>query len=279
MTDDRVEVLRRSWSYIIDWCAAHAPVTAAAIQGPADQAALAAAQERTGRAWPEQLLVWLGLHDGATSSSASLIPPGFEPLGVDQIVEYWEMLTGIWAEMGLDDELAAGEAQPAGSPAVGFLGSWLPVAANFGGDFLFVDDRLGDPRGCVGQYYRDDGFTRAPRWDDLAAMLESAAETLRVGRWFEPHRPDDDLVRVVEDGELRWTSGPAWEWQRDNPPLLTPDELRQEAWNRVYLHGAPDQSVIEALGLSAEQMADFRTQWAREDQERLDDEDDDDDGI
>src|SRR4051794_20420455 len=116
MGDDRLELLRRSWSYIGTWCGAHAPGNAGAFQPGADEAALTAAQEHTGREWPAQLLAWLRLADGADQSFDSVIlPPGFAPLGVEHIVGSWEMMTTIAADVYPGEEVDAAEREQAGS--------------------------------------------------------------------------------------------------------------------------------------------------------------------
>jgi len=129
MSDDRLETLRRSWSYIVTWCEAHAPVTAVAFQLGAEEAALTAAQERTGQQWPEQLLAWLRLADGVDRSfDAVILPAGFAPLGVEHIVGSWEMMTTITADVYPAEEVTAAETEQAGSRSSAFLRSrqlWL----------------------------------------------------------------------------------------------------------------------------------------------------------
>jgi cell wall assembly regulator SMI1 len=271
MSGERLELLRRSWSYIVTWCEAHAPVTAGAFRPGADEAALTAAQEHTGREWPAQLLAWLRLADGVDQSFDSVIlPAGFAPLGVEHIVESWEMMTTIAADVYPGEEVDAAEREQAGSRSSAFLRSWLPVASDFGGDWLFIDLRGGDRTGCVGHFWKAEGFVApAPRWNDLAGMLENLANTLRNGRWVDADRPEYDLVRVIEDGALRWKSGPTSEWTRANPPMLTPDELRNEAWMLAKLHNWTDQAIIDRLQLPAELMGQFRREWDREAEDRM----------
>ena len=209
--DDRVELLRRSWASIVDWLETHAPATAAALLGPADEAALAEAQEATGRAWPEQLVAWLRMNDGGgRSSDSEVLPLGFLPVGVDWIVRNWRMMVDISDEVWGPEEVAAAEAQPAGSMSGPFLRSWLPFGDDTGGDLLFVDLRSGTQSGCVAGFEHDNGgFNRPAVWPDIAAMLEDVAAALQTGRWVHPNDPEFDQVPVVENRKLHWELGPS----------------------------------------------------------------------
>ncbi len=134
MTDSRVELVQAAWNEILAWCREHAP-DSADFYGPATDEALREAQAATQSTWSEQLIQWLRLRDGARGSAA-VIPPGFEPLGVKEILEYRAMLTRVAEEVFATDEIDAWEAGEAGSFASGFCQSWVPFAANFGGGFL-----------------------------------------------------------------------------------------------------------------------------------------------
>lgn len=210
MTEDRVDLLTRSWTFVVSWCRAHAPATSVRLQGPADDAKLTAAQAMTGLVWPEQLLAWLRLTDGVTLSwDAQLLPLGFAPLGVDEITGTWDSMRAIFASVFPAEQLATAESQPAGSEAAPFLPSSLPVASNMCGDFLFVDLRRGPATGCIGHFFEGEGsMGRPPPWRDLAHMLEDLAASLRSGRWSHPHQSDSDFVPVIENGVLHWRPAP-----------------------------------------------------------------------
>jgi cell wall assembly regulator SMI1 len=206
VSDGGVQLVRQAWGEVLAWCRQHAPVTAAAIQGPADERALTSAQAETGLRWPEQLLVWLRMSDGgALSSDAAVIPVGFVPLGVGHIVEKWRMLTDIAVEVGPADDLAEAERQPAGTKSFGYLKSWLPVAWNFGSSFLFLDLRPGPGSASVAKYDDDLGYLGHPIWQDIADMIASVAAALHAELWVNPADPDDDWVPDVDSGRLQWS--------------------------------------------------------------------------
>jgi cell wall assembly regulator SMI1 len=268
MSDDRIEILGRSWAYIVAWCEAHAPATAAAFHGPVDEAALAGAQVATGREWPEQLVTWLRWCDGADRSfDAELIPPGFIPMGVARITQDWEMLTRIFDDLVDADELTAAEGLPAGTNSPAFLRSWVPFAEDCGGSFLFVDVRGGPRHGCVCEFGDGEGYLRGPLWDDVASMLSDVAGVLRGGRWVSPFDPDYDRVRRVVDGRLSWESGPASQWRTANRPVPTPEEQRIQIEMLLWEDWSDDRIAAE-LGVPVAQVVAVRADLARQAGER-----------
>lgn len=253
MDDDRVRVavVEASWREVIAWCQQHAPVTAAALQGPVDEAALLVAQQATGREWPPELVAWFRTSDGAgRSQAAALLPPLFVPLGVEDAVAEWRMLTKITDELHGQSEQERAQAESAGSKSfAGFLRSWLPIVSDFCGDHLFVDLRPGSRHGCVGEYVDGEGFLREPLWDDLAAMIKAVADGLRFGRWIRGDDVENDKVPVVEDGRLRWDDGTDWELCRAvERPIPEPEDLKSHflvlAWS-----GHTDGEIAVELGV------------------------------
>ena len=207
---DRVELVRRSWTSIVDWLKTHAPASAAALHGPVDEVGLIAAQAETGRQWPEQLVAWLRMNDGeGRTGDAAVLPLGYLPLGADWIVKNWRMMAQVSNEVYGPVETAAADTQPAGSKTFPFPRSWLPIGDDTGGDLLFVDLRSGTRSGCVAAYEEGDAFTRAPIWPDIAAMLDDVNAALRTGRWVHPNYPDLDQIPVVTNGKIRWEPGPS----------------------------------------------------------------------
>jgi cell wall assembly regulator SMI1 len=199
VVSEGVERVRRAWAGVLAWCEVNAPVTAAVVRGPAGEGALTEAQAAMGLSWPEELVAWLRMSDGAGCSlDALVLPTAFVPSGVKQIVDDWNLLTSypIPAE-----EVLAAATQPAGTDCLGFLPCWIPIAANFCGGYLFVDLRSGPRHGSIGEWHTDGGSDLGPIWDDIAHMLETVVSALRAGHagdW------DPDIKPTVDNGRLTW---------------------------------------------------------------------------
>jgi cell wall assembly regulator SMI1 len=209
MSVGRPEMASGAWRRVVAWCAERAPVTAAALHGPADDDALATVQRDLGQVWPEDLVAWLRVSDGAERTIAgSLIPWMFRPSPTDSIRDDWRMLTDIASEVGDPADLVALQAEPAGSRAHLFLRSWVPIADDTGGNWLFVDLRPGELHGCVGRWWHDDGFHGPDYgvhfWASVADMAQNLADALETGRWAPDDSGEQDMVPAVVDGVLDW---------------------------------------------------------------------------
>jgi hypothetical protein len=73
MADSRVELVQEAWKEILAWCQEYAP-DSADFDGPATDEALREAQAFTQSTWPEQLIEWLRLRDGAEGPPLSSHP-------------------------------------------------------------------------------------------------------------------------------------------------------------------------------------------------------------
>ena len=245
-------------------------MTAAALHGPVDEAALVAVQQELGQVWPDDLLAWLRVSDGADrSTAASIIPWGFMPMPVERIGQNWRMMTSISREVSEAEELAAMEAEPAGSRASFFLSAWVPIAENGGGGMLFVDLRPGELQGCVGRFW-EDGF-HGPHygvhfWTSVAQMAQTLADALEAGRWAPDDTGEQDKVPVVTDGVLVWEDPDDWETLDLN---ADPDDARpssNDLATKVFMLFAQDYSdgeIAERLGLSVERTTELRDEFRR----------------
>jgi len=245
-------------------------VTAAALHGPADEAGLLAVQQELGRqAWPEDLVAWLRVSDGADRiSAASVIPWGFMPSPIERIRTNWRMMTSISRQVGEADELAVMEGQPAGSPASLFLSAWVPIADDGGGDLLFVDLRPGDLHGCVGRFW-EDGFHGPDYgvhfWTSVAHMAQTLADALEAGRWAPDDSGEEDKVPTVIDGVLNWEDAEDEETLSWDP---TPDDVRprDDLPTRVmllYAQGHPDATIAARLGIPIDRVNELRDEFMR----------------
>jgi cell wall assembly regulator SMI1 len=194
-----------SWARIVAWSRDHAPETAAAIRPAAGSALLDRAEAATGGAWPEDLRAWYRLADGAERTTAGQLLPFYLPLPLAAVMEHWTIWQRIWADIAASSphdadwyDTARLEAEPAGTAAMMFLPSFVPIAEDLCGNDLFVDTRLGPRRGCVTRFVKSDADSWGPAWRSVTAMLAELATALEQGRavgGFEPR---------VEGGRLVW---------------------------------------------------------------------------
>jgi cell wall assembly regulator SMI1 len=204
--------VRAIWERVVAWCRADAPVTAAALHRAVDDVTLAAAQQETGQAWPDDLVAVLKVSDGADRAiAAAVIPPCFIPSPVARIQADWHLMTGISRDIGDPDELAVMVASEAGSSSPYFLRSWIPIADDTAGNLLFVDLRPGELQGSVSCWWRDDGFHQQPTWSGVARMAGEIADALEDGLWVPDDTGERDLKPVVHDGVLGWEDADSWE--------------------------------------------------------------------
>ena len=265
VSEHRVELVRQSWGEVLGWCRQHAPVTAAAIEGPTHDQALSDAQAQTGLVWPEPLLAWLAISARVSDSfEPGVIPPGFVPLGVDDVVRSWRMLTDISARVGRADELAQWEHEPAGSNSSEFLHSWLPIASNFANAWLFVDLRPGPRVGCVGRFEDDLGFMGPPAWDDVAQLVGAVAAALREQRWVDGQ--GYALVPTVSQGRLRWEDADEetetyWD-PKGGEVRRGSDDLPARVM-MLYAQDYDDAEIADRLGITVGRVAELRDEFRR----------------
>lgn len=270
MSVGRPETASEAWRRVVAWCAERAPVTAAAFHGPVDEAALAAVQQDLGQVWPDDLVAWLRVSDGADrSTAASIIPWGFMPSPIERIGENWRMMTDISREVGEADDLAVMEAQPAGSRASLFLSGWVPIADDGGGDHLFVDLRPGELHGCVCRFW-EDGFHGPDYgvhfWSNVAHMAESLADALAAGRWALDHSGEQDMVPTITDGALTWEDADDEETLSSDSTAGDVSRRPQETGTQVFMLYAQDYTdaeIAERLGISVDRVAQLLEEFRR----------------
>lgn len=262
-----------AWRRVVAWCTQRAPVTAASLHGPADDATLVAVQDELGQEWPDDLVAWLLVSDGADRShTTALIPGGFIPAPVERIRHDWHMLTGIARdvarEYGTTDDLAEMDTAPAGAPAFLFLPSFVPIADDTSGDLLFVDLRDGKDHGRVGHWDHEDGYHGADHdymsWIGVSHLARTVADALENGRWAPDGRKQNDQIPVISNGVLHWEDPADDEiltWGDGDVPAapINPDALR----NEFLLNGGKrrtDTEMALRLGVPVSAIAAIRRQ-------------------
>lgn len=183
-----------AWSRLTAWCERHAPATFGHLRPPAAPAVRTTAEGAFARRWPEDLRAWYAVQDGAGRASVGSPLPDWRPLPIAEMRVVREMFVDVADHVAVDDT----EAEPAGTFAFAFGHSFVPIADNGVGCYLFVDCRAGERSGCVMEWDRDELATREPRWASVTQMLSEVAASVENGLPCGLWRP------TVAGGELVW---------------------------------------------------------------------------
>ncbi|MFJ9562763.1 SMI1/KNR4 family protein [Streptomyces fuscichromogenes] len=183
-----------SWARIDAWLAQLAPTTFSALAPPAERSAIAAAEEAVGRPFPESLTQCLLRHDG--TGYAGLLPPFWELLCTQEIVDIWDERMQITADVFGDEE----EDDPDSEDGPWWHRMWIPFATDSAANHLIVDQRQYRRTGRIGNADHEMGcwFDSHPMWASLPALLEATATALETGESLAGCLP------VVKRGELYW---------------------------------------------------------------------------
>jgi cell wall assembly regulator SMI1 len=195
-----VPAAERTWQYIEEWIARHAPRSHALLNPPASLAQLDAVTDTLGVNLPRDLRGWWAAVNGVRLERGGLIPDRCQPLSTDQALDRWRMQLQVQRDIcpaglvqAMERFVAAENRQPAGvlraDDVPHWLPRWLPVATDGGGGGYFADLRDGPRRGCLVRFHRDSMQPRA-RWESLTELWVDVADRL-----------DSQLVDV-EDGYL-----------------------------------------------------------------------------
>lgn len=125
-------------------------------------------------------------HDGVGPGTAGVFafPAFLHPLPAERIADHAELMCGVLADLGID-----------GNVGTWWHGRYVPVAADGGGDSLFLDTGA---EGRLGRQYHETGVLfEGPA--SLAELLEQTADALHgTGPLADQYRP------VVDHGVLDW---------------------------------------------------------------------------
>ena len=189
--------ITQSWIRIENWLADKAPATFAALEPPASNAEIRAAERAVGLEFPAPLAESLRRHAG--TGDAELIPT-FSLINPAKISSEWQLMTRIAGRTATADEGSPGVARDPEDDDHWWHPQWIPIGADGGGDGLVIDQRANGHTGRVGERFKVDGgvFHRDPAWRSLPALLAHIAHCLETGEKF------DGDTAVVEDGLLCW---------------------------------------------------------------------------
>ncbi|MBY6540295.1 SMI1/KNR4 family protein [Rhodococcus sp. BP-349] len=193
--------VERNLERIRQWCVSRAPATAAGFRSAATSDELDAAQEATAFGWPAQLVQLYRSADGNDQWGLLL---GYQFMSIAELLDEWRFYTNRFESNQRTDTLrhaveAAGDPDVAGAPALSWLQSFLPVARDGDGGFLFVDCRPGDSRGCVRTWTTvERDAVGTPVWDSIDDLLSRIVSAVVDGEdAFEE-------VPTVVEGRLTW---------------------------------------------------------------------------
>ncbi|MEU4805098.1 SMI1/KNR4 family protein [Actinosynnema sp. NPDC023587] len=209
-----------SWLGIRSWLETRAPATFAALAPSAPSDEIRAVRDDVGQNLPDDLVAWWQLCGGTRLSdwAGPLLPPFYEPCSLRQVLAMREFAVGS----GSPTAIRNADAGEAGSLAGAFLASFVPIAADGGGDYLFVDLRAGALHGCIQHWSGDDGANGVVWWTGVAEMLADVADALRTGSEARrghveaaarQHFQAATSLATVSDGRLAWEPTPV------DPPL------------------------------------------------------------
>lgn len=165
------------WLSISATLAENAPRTAACLNGPASQAALAEVRERSGRLVPESLLQSLACHDGMQllPLQARLFPPSFIPYEAAEMMASYH----LWAEITEAESADSWNGDGvAGESRSSYSSKFWPIATDSAGDEYFIDLRDGDMHGSVCCWYQSSGAVGEPLWGSVSSLLSDVASAL-----------------------------------------------------------------------------------------------------
>lgn len=229
--------IQKVWSEIVEWLSVNTPETARTIRAPAPEALIRSFEEAAPIGWHKDLSTLYRLFDGAEPSTAGYVFPNYRPLPLKEAGKTQQMLLDIWARVGeeanaVDDrgkrsplylnlravhesyggtlgpaphqpyDPARAAAEEAGTKVSMFISSFLPVADDGSGDFLFVDLRKGRRHGCISEYFKEEADWRPAIWPSLEALLADTLLSLRTGQ------PALSFIPTVAEGKLRWGISP-----------------------------------------------------------------------
>jgi cell wall assembly regulator SMI1 len=180
--------VNQAWERIERWLRAHAPATLATLKPPASASQIRAAEAAMSVGFPADLVASLRRHDGASTTNLHTVfqlPPMYGLMSLDDMRRDWRTRCGIIERAG-------------DQPGWWWHAKFVPIAQDFGGDVLVLDQRP-EGGGRVGLHSHEDGMHFERDQGSLATLLEHTARALRDGQPYHGYRAE-----VNEAGGLDW---------------------------------------------------------------------------
>lgn len=209
MSTPSTSTVAQAWTRIDTWLARHAPVTGAALAGPADANALSALQQAIGFEPPAELVDSLRVHNGLAEWAHPL--PIYPPLSTLEIAEHYLLFGEIAEAQGLYDPSTGAIELPDGAAEPWWHPQWVPFA-QLEENAQVIDLRPGPEHGRLGVVLHDEVFTFDDAYPSLASYLTATADALDNGTQVGGLAP-----YLNHSGELWW----------ERPELVDPTDDSQ----------------------------------------------------
>jgi cell wall assembly regulator SMI1 len=162
------EAVAQAWERVERWLAEHHPRGTSVLAAGASDEALAAAEERIGRAFPPALRASLRRHAGQPEDAPEIVE-GHTLLGPEEIATDWATLVEIKADVGTGDDW--------------WRPAWIPFSSDGMGQAFCVDADTGAVVEFVHDGEHDPVARRLEGWlARWAEELEAGEQVLDPGR-------------------------------------------------------------------------------------------------
>ncbi|MFN8155858.1 MAG: hypothetical protein U0R68_00455 [Candidatus Nanopelagicales bacterium] len=219
--DEPLDDVRTEWMRLHLWLVASFPEAAARIRPPSGRPVPAELVEGSGGAWPDDLVGWFGLHDGAEHGTFSDFLGGYRILGAQEALESWQ--GDLAAAEIFDADERAGSEGDAGEDTMIYDPRFVPIAADGATGTLVVDLRPGPARGSVVAFGPESGTDyHADSDPSLAALVRRVLLTLQ----------DPAAAGYVESGDAMAFIATMTSYDPDAEEWMAADEA---AWREADL--------------------------------------------
>ncbi|MFE1037056.1 SMI1/KNR4 family protein [Streptomyces sp. NPDC058807] len=193
-----------AWPRIVRWLEYNTPVHAEALNLPATEEQITAAEKRMGVRFPLELRTWLlmnngstALREGETYATLSPLPQGYAFMDLD-------MISGVYAGKREYQR----QMKCAGDEFMYWAHNWIPVIQAFDSEYgLFLDASEGGAACPVYSYGEDDivevGHT-VPSFSSLGTYLTNVADALEGTVPWGRRDGYAGKFPVVREGTLHW---------------------------------------------------------------------------
>ncbi|MFE0640703.1 SMI1/KNR4 family protein [Streptomyces sp. NPDC058877] len=196
----------QAWSRLVGWLEEHAPVNHRALNGPASEEEIAAAEEQLGVRLPDQLRAYLKVNNGTVAQLD-------DSNGLTGSCTEGEFLSGCWALLPLSTIVRLHHVMMPGpnEDAAHWDREWIPFAAEpyeCGEMYGYFVDAITGSVGRWGDYGERDARAYPSLRDFFDDEFRHMCRLAHEGVHYEvkplgEHAPDDPPGRVL-NGSIEW---------------------------------------------------------------------------